>query len=280
MTPNPNIIRKVILAGGGIVPFDPDAQAYFNAAGITDSTEKSAANTLILDLKYTPNWVLGNAWDRGIAWYLISPTSMAAALINAKSPGTFDMTAVNTPTHSSTGIDFNGTNQYLRTGIIPNTDLSLNDMSLGYYSRENVLDEAAIEMGCVGNPSTIQQILFLEYNDALETGGNLGNTNERAFFDVDNSQGFVIVSRITSTFISISRNGSELNTNLNAQTGSLSLVEIYIGCYNSNGVATAYTTKETAFAFVCDGLTEAEITTLNTLVQAYQNDVIPGGRGV
>ena len=40
------IINPYVFGG-----FDPDAQAFITAAGITDNTQKTAINTLVLDLK-------------------------------------------------------------------------------------------------------------------------------------------------------------------------------------------------------------------------------------
>ena len=38
------------------VAYDPDAQAFITAAGITDNTQKSAINTLVLDMKGFGIW--------------------------------------------------------------------------------------------------------------------------------------------------------------------------------------------------------------------------------
>jgi hypothetical protein len=43
----------------------------------------------------------------------------------------------------------------------------------------------------------------------------------------------------------------------------------YIGAYNSNGTAVYYSTKQCAFASIGDGLTDAEVTSYYTAVQAY-----------
>ena len=75
-----------LLESGGAPPapsYDADATAYFAAAGITDTTEKDAANQLVLDLKgtgSTPNST--DLWTDAAAFYPISPTSLAAAAYN------------------------------------------------------------------------------------------------------------------------------------------------------------------------------------------------------
>ena len=48
----------VVSAGGG---FDPNAEAFITAAGITDPTQQNAINDLVLDLKAASIWTKFNA---------------------------------------------------------------------------------------------------------------------------------------------------------------------------------------------------------------------------
>jgi len=105
----------------GSVSYDSDAQAYFTAASITSTTEKSAANTLILALK------AAGLWTKMDRIYLRSPTSLAAALMCCKSLQS--QTAVNSPTHSSNGIVFNGATQYARSDIGPSAAANVTSTS-------------------------------------------------------------------------------------------------------------------------------------------------------
>jgi hypothetical protein len=63
--------------------YDPDAVAYFTAAGITDTTEKNAVNQLVLDFKggagcLTPSST--DLWTNAAAIWGVSPTSRCSTL--------------------------------------------------------------------------------------------------------------------------------------------------------------------------------------------------------
>jgi len=94
---------------GGAAAFDADAQAFFTAASITDSTQKSAVNQLVLDLKSY------NIWTKIKALYPIVGGSASSHAVNLKTPGTYNLTFATGVTHSSTGMTGNGTSGYANT---------------------------------------------------------------------------------------------------------------------------------------------------------------------
>ena len=99
------------------IPYDPNAQAFITAAGITDITQQNAINTLVVNLK------VANIWNKFKAIYpMIGGTSTTHKfnLINpADSDAAFRLLFSGGWTHSSMGIKGNGTN------TIANTNLSL-----------------------------------------------------------------------------------------------------------------------------------------------------------
>lgn len=244
--------------------YDPDALNYFNAASIVDATERNAANTLIKDLKGY------GLWDLITGLYLISPTSLAAAAVNAKTPGTFNITWVNSPTLTSTGVDFNGTTQYGRTGIIPDTHLTTNNVHLSYYSREDIA-EASHVLGCGGAvPANNSLHLVPEWSNNLMYF-NSYNTGQHAYA-VGVSTGHFLGSRRTATDTEIYRNGSSLETEATGG-GTPPSVELYIGALNNNGAPSAYSTRQCAFASVGLSMTDAQAANFYTAVQAYQTSL-------
>ena len=98
-------------AGG--VSYDADAQTFFTAASITDTTQKSAVNQLVLDLKSA------NIWTKMKAIYPIVGGSASSHAVNLKTPGTYNLTYATGMTHSSTGMTGNGTSGYANTSITP-----------------------------------------------------------------------------------------------------------------------------------------------------------------
>lgn len=112
----------------GSITFDSSSLLYFAAGNITNQAEKIAANTLIVGMK------AAGLWDKCDRVYLRSPTSLAASLLCCKS--LISQTNINAATHSSSGISFNGTTQYLRTGdtlVSGMSQVALNSAHISVY---------------------------------------------------------------------------------------------------------------------------------------------------
>ena len=119
----------MILASNGIIAsqiasFDADALAFFSrvttAGGSLSTTEKSAVNQLVLDLKSY------SIWTKMKAIYPMVGASAAACaqnLVSSSFTGTFSGGG----TYASTGIIGNGINNYLNTGLSPNGNINLNN---------------------------------------------------------------------------------------------------------------------------------------------------------
>lgn len=267
---------KKIIANTITVPvlgFDIDAQAFFDAVviagGSLSDTEKDAVNVYILDAKNNTNsW-----WTDLSAWYPMVGSSAASTGVNAKTPGTFDITWVNTPTFSSNGVDFNGTNEYGRTGFIPSTGFpSNNDASIGYYSRENI-DSGNITMG-VNNASSTQRLFLTLKNSGSFTGIMFNQAGSQDInISSSDSRGEFVLSRTTSTNLKGYRNGVSLETQTGAHTGTRPTLEIYLGARNNNGSASLFTAYQTAGVFIADGLSTAQILAQYTAIQVMNTSL-------
>ncbi len=268
-------LRKVQDAG-----FDTDAAAYFTAAGITDSTERNAVNQFVKDLKgegITPN---GNdLWTDMPAIWPISPTSLAAALVNLRNPGTFDLTAVNAPTHAITGVTTNGTTQYFRTGLTPSITLALNDVGISFYVASDVVGTVAMGgqdgVGRIKCYPAISSILFRWecYNGSVP-GGRM---------EVASTDGSSLITCVRRAAFDAEawRKGISLGTNPEASSSANPTVELYIGAHNNNGVAAEFHANEFRGAAVMGhGFVTAENTDWNDAWDRLQTNVVAGGRQV
>jgi len=241
--------------GGGI---DPDAQAFITAASITDPTQQSAINQLVVDLKGY------SIWTKMKALYPFCGGSASSHKFNLKDPRDLDaayrLIFSGGWTHSSTGALPNGTNGYATTKFATNLFNSASDFGIGSYTRTNTTGGA--EIG-VFNP------------DQRYIGSNLTNN---AYFGIGtgyltaantDSKAFWQVHRTSSSVVKVFKNASVY---LSGTTGSgtLNTKEIYIGALNDNGTGNYYTGKEIAFAFISNGLTDTEATNLRTAVQTFQ----------
>ena len=114
---------------------DPAASAFISAAGITDATQISAINNLVVGMKSDGIWTKMKAiypFVGGTAtahkWNLKDPRDLDAAFRLVFNGGW---------THSSTGATPNGTNGYADTKFNANTNLTNGNFHLSFYSRTN-----------------------------------------------------------------------------------------------------------------------------------------------
>jgi hypothetical protein len=241
-------------------PVDPDAQAFITAAAITDPTQQSAINTLVVDLKGY------SIWTKFKAIYPIVGGAAASHKFNLKDPrdldAAFRLNFATGWTHSSTGMT--PSNAFANTFFIPSVNgTGLNNLHISYYSRTNSTSLGG-EIGIYGPPYTL---FFTRYLNTAYFGINgtypqVGNTN---------SSGLFVASRINSTTATLYRNNSILSAAASTST-SAPIYPLSIGAItNENGVGVQYyTNRECAFASIGDGLTDTEEANLYTAVQAYQ----------
>lgn len=260
---SPSRVKKT----GGAAAFDADAQAFFTAASITDNTQKSAVNQLVLDLKSY------NIWTKMKALYPIVGGSASSHAVNLKTPGTYNLTFSTGWTHASTGMTPNGSSAFAQTGIIPNSNLTNNSTHMGYYSRTNSnITAASFDMGINGSSTSFYFDMSLRLSDVFYSDQYNTSTNRLTTANT-NSTGFYITSRTTSTSLKAYKNGSQIGSTLtNVSSGFSGLIyEIYIGAINNNNAnAQFFTNRECSFSSIGDGLTDTEAANFYTAVQAYQ----------
>jgi hypothetical protein len=264
------------------VPNDTDAQAFITAASITDGTQQSAVNQLVLNLKSA------NIWTKMKAIYPIVGGTASTHKLNLKDSRDLDaayrLTFATGWTHSSTGMKPNGTSAYANTFLIPvNVFNTTNFNHLSYYSRTNsafaagdfVIGslQASKNIGLIIRDNTNFSGVYSDYDSGtLYRSANISTQT--------NSLGFFIGSQ-TGTNIKLFKNNSLQATNTTVKLGAgsgLPAVNTYIGSTNYiSPTASAFTDKECAFASIGDGLTDSEASNLYTAVQAYQTTL---GRNV
>jgi len=251
------------------VSYDPDAEAFFTATLITNTTQKSAINTLVLDLKSYGIWTKMKA-----IYPMVSDASTSALRAeqhkyNLKDPrdlnAAFRLSFIGGWTHSGNGALPNGSTGYADTFLVPNTDLTLNGAGISYYTREfktaGYPNKGAI-MGSGGGSSELS--FFVDYagtdyianNNAESTGTQLSGT-----------RGFFHNTRIISTGYNVYRNGI-VRYNFTSASSSRTTSTITIARILSN--PGDYTNVECSFSAIDTGLTDNEAANFYTAVQAFQ----------
>lgn len=256
-----NVKPRVIVAGGG--GYDPDAEAFFTAASITDTTQKSAVNQLVLDLKSYGVWTKCNAI------YPIVGGNASSHAVNLKTPGTYNLTFATGMTHSSTGMLPNGSTAYANT-FLATSVIGLNTGHLSFYSRTNSLSAASkSSIGSLRPQSGANSYSDLGMGSINQDYFRYNNTGTYDNIAATNTLGFYNGSRTAGGTIKLFKNGTAI-INGTAVSQATSSVSFYISAANNNGTAAYYDNKECSFASIGSGLSITEAANYYTAVQAYQ----------
>ena len=251
----------VVSSSGGVL-YDADALAFMTAASITDNTQKTAVNTLVIDLK------AANIWTKMKALYPFVGGSASSHKFNLKDPRDLDaayrLVFNGGWTHSSTGALPNGTTGYADTKLGANLLQTNNHLS--YYSRTSTVNPEC-ELGVFNDlPSGILS--------QLRTANNYmsGQSAGIVFFTTTISAlGFWMGSKTSDTSRKGYLNGSLQATSTLPDNEVLPSLNLYLGARNKGGTTQEqFSTKQTAFASIGDGLSDTEAANFYTAVQTYQ----------
>ena len=249
-----SVISQASIAAASGGASDADAQAFITAASITDPTQISAIDQLVIDLKGY------NIWTKMKAIYPICGGSASSHAVNLITPGTYDLTFSTGWTHESTGMT--PANAYADTNLQSNLVLNQNSTHVSYYSRTTA-NATQIE---IGDASSSGNGIVLEIRTVGVTYYRINSGSTYISHADSDSKGLYIANRTASNVINGWKNGVKTATGTTASTG-LAPRNLWIGGNNNDGF---YTTKQCAFASIGDGLDDTEAANFYTAVQAYQ----------
>lgn len=259
-----------ITAGG--TAFDPDAQAFITAAGITDGTQKTAINDLVVGLK------ADSLWTTLQACYPFVGGTASAHKYNLKDPqdtnGAYRLSFVGGWTHNATGATPNGTTGYANT-FLAGSAQTVNSVHYSFYSGTTTVDAGAarFDVGAITGAVGPQMICATSVLGGTQVLAD--NTSTRSAGTVADGAGFFISSRTGNTALSTYRNGTSINTNPAPETTPITDITdvYYLGARNWNGAANNFSQRLIKFASFGTGLSGANVTAYNTLVQAFQTAI-------
>lgn len=270
-------IQQILAAtGGASAPLDPDAQAFITAAGITDPTQKTAINDLVVTLKADSLWTLfdviypivgGTASTH--KWNLINPVDSDVA---------HRATFVGGLTHSANGILPNGSTGYINSHYEPSTYATNLDTHISYYSRTDLLAGAEFDFGAADAGSTT----YLQYicrTSVLGGSQTLSDSyNARANGTVTDSLGLFTQSVLTALGGKTFQNDTLVGTGPGISNDITSItVPITFCARNSNGVVDSFAARQCAFLSIGKGLDNAAMVSFAAAVTAFQTTL---GRNV
>jgi len=245
------------------VSLDTDAEAFITAAGITDTTQVNAVKELVLDLKAAGIWtkmkavyplVGGTATTH--KWNLKDPRDVDAAYRLVFNGGW---------THSSTGVQPSAAlNGYANTYLNPSTKLTLNNVHLSVYSRDNAPNG---DIGCYGTGYASLALYdtsrFMCY-DGMNAADSPGASPRLS------SIGFYIGTRTSSNSSKMFVNTVQSTYTTSTSYGSQPNALIYLGATNGNGTLVTKSSKRYSFFSIGDGLTDTESRFFYQIVEKFQ----------
>ena len=245
----------------------PEAKALFSAMTLQPSgARKSLIDRTIRSLK------AGGVWSALDALYVTAAHDEQAAKINWKDPGTYDLTAVNSPTFTTDrGFAGDGSTSYLKTGFNPATAGGNFAAADGHASAWSLTSRAtAVYNSLIGAQDGTKFIqIGLNWPGAnssfrINDAGGLLN-------GYTTTDGHFVEDRVADTKAAY-RNTTNLSAPAAANNGLVSL-ELYIGARNSSGTPDQYSTDQIASATIGGGLGTDRVAALYDALNTYMGEV-------
>lgn len=261
---SPFSFGKGLLLNGKIISsvaptFDPDAQAFITAAGITNPTQQSAINTLVIEMK------IYGLWTKMKAIYPFIGGTSTAHKFNLKNPldtnAAFRIVFSGGWTHSSGGALPNGVNAIADTYLNENTILTLNNEHISIYLRTNTATLAG-DIGAFVS-ATFQSNILPRFGDFVY--GRIHATAGPAISNLD-SRGFFMANRTNNANVNVYKN-TTFTVVSSTVTGKVNDTFIFGRRAKTEGL---YSDRQIAFSTIGDGLNATEATNLYTVIQTFQ----------
>jgi hypothetical protein len=251
---------------------EPDAAAFISAAGITDATQISAIQSLVVGLKSA------GVWSKMRAIYPFIGGTASTHKWNLKDPRDLDaayrLAFSGNWTHSATGATPDGSTAYANTFAVPSTFFSDYTGAYGLYLRTNPASSTGyrVDMGAqfFSDPTSNR---FLQH---------IGSTDGNSYYDwrnrvtvatstVGSVIGFHVVSRTSTSLMTVYRNGNSVASGTSSDiTTDLPNRALYIGAQNHSDGPSLHSNREQSFVFLSESLSGSEVTAVNAAVQAFQ----------
>lgn len=228
-----------------IVGFDSDADAFFTAAGITDGTQKSAINQLVLDLKSA------SVWTKTKALYPFVGGTATTHKYNLKDPqdldASFRISFTGTWTHNANGAMGDGSSAYGNTHFNPDTQFADNaNAYLGVYIGGTSESGEYIQVGARDGSADF-------YIKARSAGGDphILINSQVTGAAVVSPLGYTSGTQRTGGNIRTFKNGTAL-TPLTAHTPGTAAYDVYVGALNNLGTPYGYINSTLRTIIICD----------------------------
>lgn len=245
---------------------DPDAYNFIDVVGIADATQQVAINSLVVGLK------VNNLWGKMVAIYPFAGGTATSHKYNLKNINLYPVIWNGAVTHNSTG-SFTNSTGYGNTGIIIRdilTNISSSAHISAYSNGQGVIPSYV--NGFMGDtdgftPTFGISISVEQQNEKRLRAGVFGSVTDN-FYSGTIARGFFAVTRnsttnVSSYVINPTDGVDVVSTTISFTSATSTPIWLLRDPSRTGG-------NIMSFATIGEGLTTGEMTTLYTLVQAYQ----------
>lgn len=246
--------------------YQPESLTLFSALSGTYSTaRKKAIDQMIKSLKTAGVWA-----KLDVLQMYAAPTA-ADAVINWKSPGTFNATLVNSPTlEVDRGITGDGASSYINMKFVPSTangNLTLNSASFGVYFRANNDSATLKQSGASYTGDNNIRLMISKPHTGLPDYRIYVNSVVDSVNATERISGMFLTTRTANNIQKLFVNKT---LKVNSSTVSANLIdrEMLILARNLGSVS-AYGNDQVSLGILGAGLSDGEVTTLTNTVETY-----------
>ena len=250
--------------------YDPDAQTYFSAVaaagGTLSENKKTSFNSAVIAAK------AAGVWEKLIGLYPYGGGNAAAHAINAKTPGTFDLTWIGGIVHDEDGIDPNGSTGDGNTGFIPAENTGIFDIAESHLAVVLTEDFAASnvkDMGVEGNSARWGLISRNSENRIGFCAGHASYAYTSANTNTS-SIGYYILTRSTlSNYIRLYKDGVAMYSSINVASEPTSSFPHPLRVCTAQAdtpLSSIHSPRRQALAHFGGPLSETEATALSNII--------------
>ena len=264
-TPTPTLTQTPTPSSSPLPAFDPDATTYLSAVvsagGAVSSPMSAATNNMFLALK-------SNGLYNTMQWfYPMLGANAGGCAINAKSPGTYDITWFGGMSFDVSGATGNSTNGYGNTGWVPSANSSIFDNgTFGCYLGVPRTGGAYGALMAAGEVNADRMMIFGDLNAAQPNIVDWGSNNAFGRINLPNTAGMLIASSTAATQNATYYNGTFYQSNGGISKTQAPTTPFYL-FRREEGL---YSNAQLSFAFMSSLLTGAQISTLSSIINTFQ----------
>ncbi|NJM15923.1 MAG: hypothetical protein HC896_11655 [Bacteroidales bacterium] len=195
--------------------------------------------------------------------YGTTETACCLNLINPSLTNPFNLVKVGTPTFNANGITTTGT-QYFRTGVIPSTHTTLNNVAIGVY----IYNYTGVGRCAIGCQNTSTNVIAIYIRTTSACDARIYSSSSLATANIVNTSGLSIANKPFNNLLQYWNKGIKYGTNTAIQAQHPTR-EMYLGAIN-DGSANNYLNNNYSFAAVTLGKTDQQCIDITNAVNNLQ----------